>query len=119
MLGHVNDPIQTDGLHVPALARQALMQNHTVSELEVVVHVLGVEAEQAADVIANSEDSSRSVPDKTSDIAAANTDPAAGIKVKPAKTRLPALPQSRSCQTASHKQQKYPITQSRSPCFLF
>jgi hypothetical protein len=86
MPGHSDDAVEARRLHISALVRQELIVDQTGLEVEVVVHVFGVHAEQAVEVYAASGHPMQRVPDVAADIAAANAQSAASRKVKPIET---------------------------------
>src|ERR1039457_5715691 len=88
MAGRVNDAVQTYRLHMCAGVVQALTLAHGGFSVQVVVHVFGIHAEQAAEVHAASEHSLESVPDKRGNLSAAHATPGASGKVDTIEIRL-------------------------------
>ena len=81
MAGHVDDSVQAYRLHVSAGMVQELTLDHAGSEAEVVEHVFGIHAEHPAEIHAASEHNLTRVPDKGSDLIAADAFPAPDGKV--------------------------------------
>ena len=50
MAGHGDNAVEADGLHIPALVAKALRLLYAWAEVEIVIHVLGIDAEQAIEV---------------------------------------------------------------------
>jgi hypothetical protein len=64
------------------LASQTLFGLHGVFKTEVVIHVFGIDTEQAVEVETDSGFNLRRITDKSSDIVAAQTRPRASVKGK-------------------------------------
>ena len=78
----MDNDVQTDRLHVSALARQRLLLNHAGTKAEVVVHVFRIRAEHAAEVYSASDGPLERVAHVAGDVAAADAGSGADSEVE-------------------------------------
>jgi hypothetical protein len=82
MAGHRDNSIQADGLHIPALIGEALRLLYAWPEVEIVIHVLGIDAEQAIEVETGTCHSVKGVANIASDVVLTYAKPNASVVCK-------------------------------------